>query len=756
MGKLKKFTLILVIIFLSLAFLLSALLVSLFYNITRNETFDSERLLNTNLTIELYDKDENLISDKNMFNNQYIKISEINTYTKDAFISIEDKRFYNHNGINTRRMAQAMFRNLKSGKSSEGASTISQQLIKNTHLSNEKTYSRKIKEISLSRQMEKKLNKDEILENYLNTIYFGNNIYGIENASKFYFSKSATDLTLGQSAILAALIKSPANYCPIYNPEKCLERRNLVLSEMESDGKIDNETYEKEVVKDLEINIDKNFDNGQNSYSQGAINEAMEILRIPAKQIALGGYKIYTYQDINKQELLKKSIDKENIAHDKAGISINNENNGIEAFYGEGVYSILKARRQPGSIVKPILVYGPAINENLISPATKILDDKININGYSPNNYTKTYSGYVSVRDAVSKSINIPAVKTLSYLGIDKAKYYGEKFGINFHGNDNGYALALGGMTYGTDLKILASAYSSFSRNGFFAPAKFISKITDRNGIVIYEDNKFYDQVLREDANYLTLSTLITTAKEGTARKLSSLPYMVASKTGTVGTEERNTDAYNISLTSEDTVAIWFGNLLGGDIGKLTGGNQPTNIVKNYFTSIYQKHTPADFETPSSIEEIQIDAIELEKNHIVLKANDFIPEMYKVTEVFSRFNPPKDKSTNFLEIKAAQLNGKVKNANNILEFKAENYMSYDLYKIENEKDVLIKSFEGEQGTVTFTEPSSNKNNSRYFLITKIKNYATNEELVSDKSNIVEILSSDKKIITNNNPDKWYI
>lgn len=498
-------------------------------------------------------------------------------------------------------MAKAMLKNIKSRQTKEGASTISQQLIKNTHLSSEKTYSRKIKEISLARKMEKELSKDEILENYFNVIYFGNNIYGIENASKFYFSKPASELDLGESAILAALIKSPANYCPINNPDNCIKRRNLVLSEMKVDGYINEEDYKQEVEKPLQININKNFDNGQNSYSQAAINAASSILKMPAKQIAIGGFKIYTYQNKLKQEALKNALLNEEISYDKAGISINNETNGIEAFYGESSFSILKAKRQPGSTIKPILVYGPAMNENIISPATKILDDEININGYTPKNFSKTYSGYISVREAISKSINIPAVKTLSYLGIDKAKYYGERLGIKFDSNDNGYALALGGMTYGTDIKTLASAYSTFSKNGFFAPASFISKITDKNGNVVFENTKIYDQVLREDANYLLLSTLITTAKTGTSKKLNSLPYMVAAKTGTVGNDESNTDAYNIALTFEDTTAIWIGDLSGGNIGKITGGIQPTNIVKNYFNSIYKKHTPKDFSTPSSV-----------------------------------------------------------------------------------------------------------------------------------------------------------
>lgn len=758
MKKAWKISLIVMANILAVMFVAVSAFIAVIFSTAKSETFDRNKLINPNLKIEVFDKENNLISDKNIFNNQYIKISQLSQQTLQSFMSIEDKNFYSHNGINPKRIVKAMLKNIKKGEAAEGASTISQQLIKNTHLSSEKTYSRKIKEISLARQMERELSKDEILENYLNIIYCGNNIYGIANASNFYFSKSASDLELHESAMLAGMIKSPGNYCPINHSEKCLKRRNLVLSEMKRDGKISNEEYGENIAKDLDLKINEGFDNGQNSYSQAAIDEASRILKMPAKQIAIGEYKIYTYYDNNKQEALKTAIENEDLACDKAGISINNKTSGIEAFYGDSAYSILKAKRQPGSTIKPLLVYGPAINENIISPATKILDDELNINGYAPKNFSQGYAGYVSVRDSISKSINIPAVKTLSYLGINKAKRYATRFGIEFDENDNGYALALGGMTYGTNIKILASAYSSFAQNGKFVSANFVSKITDKSGRTIYEPNNVPDQILREDANYLTLSTLISAAQDGTAKKLKSLPYMIAAKTGTVGVGDKNTDAYSIALTSEDTVAVWIGDLSGEDIGTLTGGNQPTNIAKSFFAQIYDNRTPADFKTPGSVTEIELDAIELDKNHVVVRANDFTPQIYKIKEIFSQFNLPKEKSTNFLEIQPASLSGKTKNSNVILEFNAENYLTYELYKVEDGKEKLIKTFGGESEITTYTEPQSKDKITKYFLITKIKNHATGEELTSDKSNIVEIISTgnSKIISTNTQKNKWYV
>ncbi|MBS7403730.1 MAG: transglycosylase domain-containing protein, partial [Eubacteriales bacterium] len=541
----------------ALLFIVASVFASIFFTISKSETFNQNKLINANMKIEVYGDDGNLLSDKSLFNSQYITLSKIPKETIDAFISIEDKTFYSHNGINPKRIVKAILNNISKGKASQGASTISQQLIKNTHLSSEKTYSRKIKEISLALEMEKKLSKDEILENYLNVIYYGNNIYGIENASQFYFSKSASELTLEEGATLAAIIKSPGFFDPIQHKERCLQRRNLVLFEMEKDGKISKETAQKARETDLVLKINETFDRGQNTYSQGAIMEAEEILKMPAKQIAIGKYKIHTFFSKEKQDALKAAIDSEELGFDQAGISINNLTHGIEAFYGKSAYNVLKTKRQPGSTIKPLLVYAPALNENIVSPATKILDEEININGYKPQNFEKTFRGHLSTREALSLSSNIPAVKILSYVGIPKAKRYATRLGIEFDENDNGYALALGGMTYGTDLKTLAAAYTTFANNGKFYGAKFIKRIEDENGKTIYEAKFVPDEVFREDSNYLMVSMMETSATKGTSKRLASLPFQIAGKSGTVGVGATNSDAFSVALTTKDTVATW-------------------------------------------------------------------------------------------------------------------------------------------------------------------------------------------------------
>lgn len=754
MKKAKKISLIVVASVLALLFIVASVFASIFFSISRSETFDQNKLINANMKIEVYGDDGNLLSDKSLFNSQYISLSKIPKETVDAFISIEDKTFYSHNGINPKRIVKAILNNISKGKASQGASTISQQLIKNTHLSSEKTYSRKIKEISLALEMEKELSKDEILENYLNVIYYGNNIYGIENASQFYFSKSASELTLEEGATLAALIKSPGFFDPIQQKERCLKRRNLVLSEMEKDGKISQEVAQKARETDLVLKINETFDRGQNTYSQGAIMEAEEILKMPAKQIAIGKYKIHTFFSKEKQDALKAAIDAEELGFDQAGISINNLTHGIEAFYGKSAYNVLKTKRQPGSTIKPLLVYAPALNENIVSPATKILDEEININGYKPQNFEKTFRGHLSTREALSLSSNIPAVKILSYVGIPKAKRYATRLGIEFDENDNGYALALGGMTYGTDLKTLAAAYTTFANNGKFYGAKFIKRIEDENGKTIYEAKFVPDEVFREDSNYLMVSMMETSATKGTSKRLASLPFQIAGKSGTVGVGATNSDAFSVALTTKDTVATWVGDLTGNNIGYLTGGKAPTDMIKNYFKAIYKTETPKDFRVPSSITEVEIDALEYENNNIVQTANDFTPSRYKLTEVFSRFNLPKEKSTNFLKVEPATLNGKIENGNYVFEFDAQSHITYELYRIENDENKLVKTFGGQNGKVTYTLPQSEKE-SKFFLVSKIKNFSTNEEVSSDNSNIVHFLGKEAKT-TQISQKSWYI
>ena len=732
--------------FISLTILILILLVSLSFYIGSIYTnalkidIDEAKLSAPFTTIEIYDNDNKPIREDNTINENFVEGYELSEDTKNAFISIEDKDFYTHHGVNYKRMVKAMINNIKAGKFKEGASTITQQLIKNSHLTSAKTFERKITEIALSQKLEKQYSKDEILSQYLNIIYFGNNCYGIEDASQFYFSKPAKELTISESAMLAGLIKSPSKYSPIKNPENALTRRNIVITEMEKDGKISMEEAIKAKNQPLNLKIDTHSKNRLNSYSQAAIDEAEEILQIPAQQIALQGYKIYTYQNEKLQNDLQNAFESTDHNCNHAGIVINNKSHSIVAYTGKGDYKILDCKRQPGSCIKPILVYGPALNEDVIYPCTQLLDEKTEIADFKPKNIGNVYHGYVTARESLSKSINIPAVKILSYVGIDKAKQYAEDMGLSFVEADEGYCLALGGMTYGVNIKQLAGAYSTFANLGKFSQPQFISFISDKNGKIVYVHKAEEKQVLREDSSYLLTDMLKTCAQSGTGKKLSELEIEIATKTGTVGKSgtKQNLDAWNVSYTPNLTCAVWLGNLDNTPID-YTGGNQPTEIAKNFFKT---NKTTEKFEKPDSIVEKNIDTIELEENHRIVLANEYMPERYTQQELFSSFNLPNSYSDKFAKAQIPSYTSKVVNNNAIITFTANEYLTYQIY----EEDKLKQEISNKTGSQTFEIPLT-KNKQKL----KFKTFYTLSPEIEDEDEITFVKSNK---ITNNK--RWYI
>ena len=701
--KIIKWVLIPPFIILLSLFLGTGIYVFFVYQNAKQIEINTEALSMPSVTISIYNSENKPINDYNEVTNSYSKISTLSENTKNAFISIEDKTFYSHHGVNYKRIVKAMLKNITSLKLKEGASTISQQLVKNTQLTSEKTFERKIKEIALAKKIEKKYSKDEILEMYLNVIYFGNNCYGIENASNYYFSKQAKELSLEEAAVLAGIIKSPTKYSPLKNYENCIKRRNIVLGEMLKDGKINEIKCEKSKKMPILLKISTKKKNRLNSYSQASLDEAEQILGLPARQIALCGYKIYTYQDDKKQSFLENAIESQEVECDYAGIVLDNKENAVVAYIGKGDYKILESPRQPGSIIKPIIVYGPALNEDIIYPCTQLLDERTTINDYNPKNVGDVYHGYVSARQALSKSYNIPAVKVLSYVGIEKAKAYGEEMGIKFEENDDSYTLALGGMTYGSNILSLAGAYSTFANDGYYAKPKFISFITDKNNKIIYINKNERKRILREDSAYMLTDMLKTCAKTGTAKKLASLDIDIASKTGTVGKQnsKENLDAWNISYTKEQTCGIWLGNLDNTSIS-YAGGNQPTEIVRKYFEQAGDNST---FAIPNSIIEKNIDMIELEENHRIILANKDMPERFTSQEIFSKFNLPSDYSKKFQSIETPSLKSKVENSNVIIEFDAKEYLTYKFY----EKSQCKAEISGKNGEQKIIIPLSENN-----------------------------------------------
>lgn len=710
--------------------------------------FDKEKLIAVNQEIVVYN-DDNVELKNTISNKSIVKIGDVPNHVVNAFISIEDKDFFKHNGLNYKRIAKAMFNNLKSFSFKEGASTISQQLIKNTHLTNEKTIKRKVKEMLLTKKLEKEFSKKDILETYLNVIYFGENSYGIERAALTYFGKETKDLTLWEGATLAGIIKSPYTYSPVYNPENCLKRRNLVLSEMLRDKKISQAQYDEAVNMPLEI-VDRKQEQGVNNlYVKACINEAEQILNLSEKDIMLSGIKIYSYLDDEVQKQLYDIANNENNYHtnsygntnDSLLIMIDNETYAVLGYAGKSDYDLTNFVRQPGSTIKPILVYAPALEKGLVSPDTLILDEEINYGGYSPKNVGGKYYGYVSVEESICDSLNVPAVKTLDYVGIENAKQFAKKAGIKFDENDNGLALALGGFTNGVTLKELTNSFLPFVNDGNFSKANFVRKIVDINGKTLYEHKPKEEKIMGEDTAYLMTNMLKEACKTGTSMKLKNLDFDVAGKTGTVaitGTNN-NTDAYSVAYTTKHTMGVWIGNYSNATKyvleGKNNGGTYATNMIKMCFEELYANNKPENFKQPNSVKEVEIDLKEYENNHVIKLASSNCPDRYKIKTLVSKRFEPKETSELFENLSVENFDVKIENGKVLICFDAEDYLKYEIMRVENGKTKSLKKYSNKKGKIEYYDFNI-KENSTYNYYIKISTINESASSVSETLTII--------------------
>ena len=519
------------------------------------------------------------------FQTPVVSYYQIPKHTVDAFVSCEDKKFFTHKGVDYKRIAGAARKDIKSGKPKEGASTISQQVVKNTHLSGEKTVRRKLEETKLAKELERKYSKEKILEIYLNRIYFGGDNTGIEAAAQNYFGKSTDKLTLSESAMLAGIIPGPNRYSPAVSYDKAVERRDLALKIMLDDEKISREEYNAAIAEKLEIKRDKRTASALNGYLNAAMSEAAELTGIALTDFSKKNYKVYTFMDKAKQAALEEIVDKREQpdsqgggAPDVLGILLDNKSGGVCAFYGRSKHDLRTIKRQPASAIKPVLVYAPALENNTVN-ANSILEDKeTDFNGYKPRNYENKYYGEITVRRAVETSSNIIAVKVLEYEGIPYAKAAAGKAGILFHEKDDTLALALGGFTEGITPLSLCGAYSVFARGGMFKKPSFIRAVYGASGNLLYQYADKEERVFSGNTACIMTDMLTGAVKRGTAKKLAPLPFQVAAKTGTA-----DNDAYCLSYTAPHTMCVWIGNTEGTGELAATGGGLPTVMSKEIY-----------------------------------------------------------------------------------------------------------------------------------------------------------------------------
>lgn len=620
--------------------------------------FDVYRITGCDRTSIIYDGQSDLVTRLHGVQDRtWVSISELQPSTVYAFISAEDARFFEHEGVDVIRIAGAIVADIKAGSYVQGASTISQQLIKLSHLTSEKTISRKAEEAALAYEMERQYSKEDILEMYLNYVYFGGGYYGIEAAAEGYFGVHASDLTLDQSAMLAGILKSPSGYAPHINYAASINRRNNILRLMRDYGYITDDEKKQASARRPTILHDKN-EEYSGYYTDAVTKSAAALMGITVDELIRGGYSIYSAMDSDIQHYCEEMFKNGELfpAEDsEAAIVVLEPSTGmVVAMVGGRSYTggisfnrATDIRRQPGSVIKPVIAYAPAFEYLNYTAADMILDEETTFADYTPSNYGNKYYGWVTVREAVTKSLNVPAVKTLSAVGVYRAKDFAKRCGIEFDDRDDSLALALGGFTYGVSPLQIAGAYSCFASGGIYNTPTLIKKITDRNGLTVYEYRQDSRRVMSEANAYILTSMLKSVVTEGTGHRLNTLDIPIAGKTGTVGLANGNRDAWMAGYTPEYTAVVWQGydsDRLGLLPSSATGGTYPALMLYELFNHIYPDGRSGDFEKPESVKQYSIDAKTLKKQHKAVLANAMTPQSSRVTEYFTEETAPEDVS----------------------------------------------------------------------------------------------------------------
>ena len=671
----KKFFKVLIVVFL-IAIVVVFATIGIFLLYPSNLELNEKLLIKSSDFINYYDTHNSLIEIKSNYFNSKNALNNENLVK--AFVAGEDKNFFSHSGLDYPRMIKSTLVNIKNGEFSQGASTISQQLIKNTHLSQEKTIIRKLKEIKLTQKLEKTYSKEQILEMYFDTIYFGENVYGVENAARYYFSKSAEDLTLSECATLAGIVPSPARYNPIADKTLAKKRRDLVLKRMLDNKTIDKAVYDATIKEDITLDVSKK-DDVSAPYINACMNEIYALTDFSPYELT--DVNVYTYYDGAVQTLCNDSFPENDF--DYQSIVIDNETRGIAAYYS----TCGEIKRSPASTIKPLLVYAPSIDSGVIYPMTKIKDEPAIIDGYSPKNYLDRYCGDVSASYALSNSLNVPAVKLLNATGIEKCKNYLNKLGID--DSNDALNIALGNFNEGVSLKSLAGAYTVFSNYGRYSPTSFVRKITDKSGKTLYEREKSEETVFSEGTATVINQMLSDCVKTGTAKKLAGKPYDLCAKTGTQGNEDGNTDAYIVAYTSDKTLACWCGNTDSSKMpNSVTGGSTPAFCADYILNGLYDGKKPAPLDE-KGVKKLYIDKRSYEKNGEFLLASEKTKEKDKLRFTFTNEHYPKTKAKDMEKPKLFDFGVSVFGDTVIIPLFAEDGVLVEIRKTEGKTETVV-------------------------------------------------------------------
>lgn len=542
-------------------------------------------------------------------NRDPVKINQVPADLQHAFIAVEDNRFYEHSGIDVRGILRALWANVSGRTISEGGSTITQQLAKNAYLTQDRTMKRKMQEVFLALQLERQYTKQEILELYLNQIYFGQGAYGVQAAAKTYFGKNVEDLNLNECAMLAGIPKSPNYYSPFNNLKAAQERKAIVLEQMAKYHYITQATADSTATADVVL-APASKPEGPTSASY-FIDYVTQLLvdRYGADAVYKDGLKIYTTIDMDMQRAAEATID--NILPDygvdgngimqpqMALVSIDPHTGYIKAMVGgrgtDQFNRATMAERQPGSAFKPFVFI--AALENDFSPSTVIDDSPITIGDWSPQNDSRRFSGKVTMRTVATYSMNVPTVKIAQKLGMDKPIYYAQEMGITTFvldgpTNDRNLSSALGGLTKGVTPLELTSAYGTFANNGIHVDPIAIIKVLDRNGKIIEQAEPQEHSVVSAESAAALTSMLQDVVNKGTGTR-ANIGRPAAGKTGTTSDYH---DAWFVGYTPDLVTGVWVGDDNNNSLDGMAGGTVPASIWRSFMESAVANMPVRQFE----------------------------------------------------------------------------------------------------------------------------------------------------------------
>ena len=556
-----------------------------FYTIKVKTSNISNLKASLSTTTTIYDYKGNKAGSLYSQKGSFVEYDKISPYIRNAVISTEDRTFWTNPGFSVKGMARAgASLIIHHGEITGGGSTLTQQLAKNALLTQQQTFSRKLEELFFAIEINNVYSKKDILTMYLNNAYFGNGVWGVQDASRRYFGKNASDITIGEAATLAGILRNPGFYNPIDHMSNALSRRNVVLQLMANNGKITKQQAEVESKKGLTLqNTFKNKDGYKYPYFfDSVVDEAINKYGLKEEDVMNKGLKIYTTLNQNYQQNMQNSFDQDwlfpqNAADTTqvqgASVAMDPSSGAVRAVVGgrgnhvfRGYNRATQMKRQPGSTIKPLAVYTPALQagyhyDSMLSNKLQ----KFGKNDYEPHNVDNGYSDKIPMYQALAESKNVPAVWLLDKIGVDKGVKSVENFGINVPKKDQNLALALGGLSTGVSPLQMARAYSAFANNGNLPNnSYFITKITDASGNVLVDNtNQGNHRVISSDTAKEMTTMMLGVFTSGTGRTAQPNGFRVAGKTGS--TEVPNSygfgtkDQWIVGYTPDIVVSTWVG-----------------------------------------------------------------------------------------------------------------------------------------------------------------------------------------------------